>query len=352
MHPSWKESSEIAQYLESQRSLRTRGLTASPNHATNGTFQLGNIDHLLACLHRSKEVLQYVPEFSETTSDLLDFVKQVRTEIPFQSSDISFNRLDTLRRWISWLPTKLAQGSDGDLMALAVLAQLYSTALVLEPVFPGLEGSYLGCMALSSIENIEAIYYSRQARVPASQTSQLAVSLMETSRYIVQEYRTSIQWTTSPHIPQEAMHRSPHPHYQAQSPHQSIPMLPNTLRPFEYPPSPFATGTSYASPPPTILPFSHSTITSSPFQPSSHPYRSSGNFSSFYMNNTPVPSSEYYEDSLSDYSRPGTIEHSPAYSSYGNEYLQHGLPTVETTSPFQHLLHGTSSNSAPPDLGT
>ena len=104
MHPSWKETSEIAQILESQRTLRTRGLTASSDGSSNATAQVGNIDSAIADLHRSQERLQHIPEFYDTITELIGFVKQVRSEVPFQPK-VAFSRLQSLRAWIFWLPT-------------------------------------------------------------------------------------------------------------------------------------------------------------------------------------------------------------------------------------------------------
>jgi hypothetical protein len=336
MHPSWKETSDIAQILENQRTLRTRGLTASSDSPSNGTLQVGNIDRAIADLHRSQERLQHIPEFYDTITELIGFVKQVRSEVPFQHK-VAFARLQSLRAWIFWLPTKLLRGGEGDLGALAVLAHFYSVALVLEPFFPGLEGSYLGCMTLNLVESIDVILHSRRSRFPTSHIAQLATALMDTPRHTVNDYKTPIQWTSR--VPNHSMNHM-------------MPTPPSPYRQFDdYPPSSsFVTSAPYTST--TISSFPHAVTSPPPFQQPSHSYRSSGNFSSFYMSPIVPPSSEYYDDSLSDYSRPGTIEHSPAFSSYGNEYL-HALPTTEAAGSFHPgIVHDGSSNSVPPELWT
>ncbi|EED21382.1 C6 transcription factor RosA-like, putative [Talaromyces stipitatus ATCC 10500] len=338
MHPSWKESSEIAQILENQRALRIRGLTADPNSSPNGTLQIGNIDSTIADLHRSQERLQHIPEFYDTITELIGFMKQVRSEIPFQSPKISFARLQSLRAWILWLPTKLLRGGEGDLGALAVLAHFYSAALVLEPFFPGLEGSYLGCMTLNLVENVDVILQARQSRFQTSHIAQLATALMDGLRHSVNEYKTPIQWT---------------PPLQTHSMNHILPNPPSPYHQFdEYPSTSFVTSAPYT--PTTISSFAHAVTSPPPPLLSSHAYKSSDSFSSFYISPT-VPSSEYYDDSLSDYSRPGTIEHSPAFSSYGNDYI-HGLPTTEHAGSFNpNISHDASvsgSNSVPPELWT
>ncbi|QGA15124.1 hypothetical protein EYB26_002780 [Talaromyces marneffei] len=334
MHPSWKETSEIAQILESQRTLRTRGLTASSDTSSNGT--LSNIDSAIADLHRSQERLQHIPEFYDTITELIGYVKQVRSEVPFQPK-VAFSRLHSLRAWIFWLPTKLLRGGEGDVGALAVLAHFYSAALILEPFFHGLESSYLGCMALNLIENIDVILHSRQSRFPTSHITQLAISLMDAPRHTVNDYKTPIQWM---------------PRIQTHNMNHMMPTPPSPYRQFDdYPPSSsFVNSSPYI--PTTTAAFPHAVTSPPPFQQPSRTYRTSGNFSSFYMSPTVPTSSEYYDDSLSDYSRPGTIEHSPSFSSYGNEYL-HGLPTTEAPGSYHPgMVHDGNSGSVPPELWT
>lgn len=340
MHPSWKEASEIAQILESQRQLRTKSTTIRPSRSPDGTLQfrnelLGSIDNAIADLHRSQECLRHIPEFHDTLTELIGFVKQVRSEVPLQSPTAAFTRLQSLRAWIFWLPTKLLRGGEGDLGALAILAHIYSTALVLEPFFPGLEGSYLGCMTLSLIPHIDAILHSRQSRFPSSHMAQLAIALMDAPRHNVNVYKTPSQW----------------PHQMQRNMNHTVPTHSNTYHAIDDFSSPsYVTSGSYT--PTSLSPFPLA-VTSPPFQSSSS-YRSSGNFSAFYMSPS-VQSSECYDDSLSDYSRPGTLEHSPAFSSYGNEYV-HNMPRTEAISSFQSdLAHDVSvagSNSVAPELWT
>lgn len=283
MHPSWKEASEIAQILESQRALRTRNSAYSPEHSPNGTPQFrheifGNLDNTIADLHRSQDTLHHIPEFHEAITDLIGFVKQVRSEAPVQSSaKTAFTRLQALRTWIFWLPTKLLHGGEGDLVALAVMAHFYSSALVLEPFFPSLEGSYLGCMTLGPIQNIDSILLSRKSSFPLSHITQLAASLMDAPRHNVNDYKSYIQYTTTTTHHMHSMNNH---------------MIPTPPSPYhQFPADEFASSfvvaaaaaSSSSAPytPPAML-SSFPATTSSPFQQPSPSYRSSGSFSAFY----------------------------------------------------------------------
>lgn len=336
MHPSWKESSHMAQILESQRLLRS--FTCSPNGNPNRRIQYMNVENIIVELQKCRERLQYLPQLHNALTDLMDFVKQIHSEIPFEPSRISFARLQTLRAWIFWLPTKLLRDSESEPGALAVLAHFYSVALILEPFFLGLEGAYFGCMALNTIGNIDLILNTRQTNFPSAHTTQLANALMDTPRHIAKDYKASIQWSSV-----------------GLRNHRVNQLIPTSPSPYEYPATPFVANgarSTYASNP--ISPFPHM-ITGPPLQ-APIPYRSSGNFSSSFYMSPAGPSTEYYEDSLSDYSRPGIIAHSPAFSSYGNEYLHDGLPTADPNGasfhPAQiHAISDTGSNLIPNAFG-
>ena len=86
----------------------------------------------------------------------------------------------------------MLRGREDDLSALAVLAQFLGMALVLEPLFPEIEGLYLGDMAVSPIEDIERILLSRLPFVPEVQS---AVALMDFPRNVVAEYKGRLQWS-------------------------------------------------------------------------------------------------------------------------------------------------------------
>ncbi|OKL63614.1 hypothetical protein UA08_01014 [Talaromyces atroroseus] len=328
MHPSWKESSEIAQILDSQRILRTRNSTYNLDSSPGGTphFRneiLRNIDSTIVDLHRSQERLSHISEFHDTITELIDYVKLVRNELPMQSQKAAFTRLQTLRAWIFWLPTKLLRGGEGDLVALSVLAHVYSTALVLEPFFPSIEGSYIGCMTLSLIQNIDSILLSRKSSFPLSHITQLAAGLMDAPRHNFNDYKSHTQYAHQMQHMSHVVPTPPSPYHQFHDFSSSFVTSGASYTPAMLSSFPLATTAAAAT-------------TTSPFQ-ASPTYRSSGNFSNVYMSPS-IHASEYYDDSLSDYSRPGAaIDHSAGFSSFGSEAI-HGMPTTEAGGTFHSDL--------------
>ncbi|KAH8699070.1 hypothetical protein BGW36DRAFT_154833 [Talaromyces proteolyticus] len=310
MHPYWKQRSEIAQFLESQRALRSVNTTLNPAYLAGTTqYQSENLERIDGCIADLQNVLenvQQIPEYSERINELLMFVKQLRSDMPVQSPENAFERLHPLRTWLFWLPTKMLRGGEGDLGALSILAQFYSTALALEPIFPEIEGSYLGCMAVTPIEHIDAILTSRKSSLPYLPIVQLAVSLMSFPRTVITDYKSCIQWS------HHQMPRMGHFEATPPSPYHHFPDMS------------FPSTAPYTPPihsPPTLA------VLTPPFHPQ-HMYTSRPNLSAVYVG-SPLPS-EPGDECLSDYSR-GTLEPSPAFSSPYSDEIHHQLPSTDTS---------------------
>ena len=301
MHPYWKETSELAQSLESQRIYRTGGVTMSPSYSPSmNRFQeedLARLDRACTSLENTQERLKHNQEHYNRISDLLSFVRRLRADFPLQAPEKAFERLQPLRTWLFWLPTEMLRGREDDLSALAVLAQFFGMALVLEPLFPEIEGLYLGGMAVSPIEDIERILLSRKATLPFVPEVQSAVALMDFPRNVVAEYKGRLQWS-----PLHQMNHFPPTIYQGLPDLQLVSPASSTT----------STYTTYASPihsPPAVA------VPSSPFHPAAI-YGPAPTPSNHFYTSSPTLHSDQGDDgaSLSDYSRPGTLDHSPAFS--------------------------------------
>ncbi|KAL1983601.1 hypothetical protein VTN96DRAFT_10180 [Rasamsonia emersonii] len=303
MHPSWKEASELAHFLGGQRAFRTLGVAMTPGYlGTASRFQdnLERIDGALADLHTTWERVQHNGEYSSKITDLLGFVQKLRNDLPIESPEKAFERLQPLRMWLFWLPTKMLRGGEADISALAVLAQFFGTALVLEPIFPEIEGSYLGSMAVAPLEDIDRIVLSRNATHPYVPEVQLAASIMDFPRRVLADYKSRVQWGQQ-FRPMDHLIATP------PSPYHGFTDIPFATS------SPSTTSSTYTaytssihSPPVLATP-------DSPFQPPNL-YAHRPSFSHLYAS-SPLPS-DHGDDaaSLSDYSQPGTLAHSPAFS--------------------------------------
>jgi hypothetical protein len=270
--------------------------------------------------------VKHNPEHCSRITDLSRFVQQLRADFPLQAPEKAFERLQPLRTWLFWLPTDMLRGGESDLSALAVLAQFFGIALVLEPLFPEIEGAYLGGMAVTPIEDIERILLSRKARHPFVPEVQSAVALMDFPRSAVAEYlKSRFQWSQ---VQSMNHHFSPTLYHGLPDLHLVSPASSTT-----------STYTAYTSPvhspPPVTLP-------ASPFH-CTNIYTTRPASSLFYMG-SPSIRSDHGDDgaSLSDYSRPGTLEHSPAFSPVYVDDVNGGVSAAESASGLSMGLYHES----------
>ncbi|PGH26526.1 hypothetical protein AJ80_01840 [Polytolypa hystricis UAMH7299] len=202
MEPWWKQESELARFMESQRAFRSARSPMTPTYP-GGLPQfhdedLMRLDRVCATLRNIHQRLSHNQEHYQRVTDLLTFVQRLRDDLPLQAPEKAFERLQPLRTWLFWLPPTMLRGSDTDLGALAVLSQFYGVALALEPIFPEIGGSYLGTMSVLQIEDIRRILHARKASQPFAPEVQLALNLMELPCEIVAEYRSRLHWSPTP----------------------------------------------------------------------------------------------------------------------------------------------------------
>ncbi|KAK2813783.1 hypothetical protein FQN50_000183 [Emmonsiellopsis sp. PD_5] len=219
MQPWWKEESELARFMENQRAFRSARTPITPTYpGALGQFQdedLMRLDRVCATLLNIHQRLTHNQEHYQRVTDLLHFVQRLRDDLPIQSPDQAFERLQPLRTWLFWLPPAMLRGGETDLGALAVLSQFFGVALALEPIFPEIGGSYLATMAVLPIEDIRRILHGRKTSQPFAPEVQLALSLMELPCEIVNEYRSRLHWSprnsfdtysSDSHSPYHALH--------------------------------------------------------------------------------------------------------------------------------------------------
>ena len=190
----WAHESELARYLDSQRSI-ARGRTPSTPTFPTPTPPISNdnmrrVEEISTALHNLSLRLGNNEELSEHTRQLLEYVRQLQHSLPIPSPEQAFARLQPLRELIFWLPPMVLQSGESDLAALTVLSHLYATALTLEPLFPEIGGAYLGTMCLAPIERIHDILRSRRNSQPQENSYQVALSLVEVSMQMVSAYKS------------------------------------------------------------------------------------------------------------------------------------------------------------------
>jgi hypothetical protein len=179
----WLHESELALYIEGQRSIGRARTPVTPTYPGHQAPQLPDdlnrlhqavqgLNDLRLRLANNQELLEYVEE-------LIAYVVQIQQDFPLQAPDTAFSRLQTMRSWLFWLPPQLLRPDASDVGAVAVLSHFYATALAIEPIFPEIGGAYLGSLSVAPIEKMHQMLLSRRSSHPQESGLQVALDLMQ-----------------------------------------------------------------------------------------------------------------------------------------------------------------------------
>ena len=190
----WAHESELARYLDGQRSI-ARGRTPStptfPNpNPTIHNEDLLRIEEIATSLHNLKLRLGNSEELADHAERILDYLSQLRRDLPMPAPDRAFTHLQPLRDLIFWLPPAVLHAGESDLAAMTLLSHLNAVALALEPLFPEIGSAYLGTMCLTPTERIHDILRNRRNAQPQDAGCQVALSLVEVPMQIVSRYKS------------------------------------------------------------------------------------------------------------------------------------------------------------------
>ena len=193
----WAHESELAGYLETQRSIaraRTPSTPTFPDTASSiPNEDLRRLDEMATALYNLQLRLANNEELADYTGRILDYVNQLRQDFPIPTPENAFIRLQPLRDLIFWLPPAVLHVGESDLAALTLLSHLYATALTLEPIFADIGGAYLGTMCLLPTDRIHEILKTRRNSQPQDSSCQVALALVEIPMQIAGTYKQQQQ---------------------------------------------------------------------------------------------------------------------------------------------------------------
>ncbi|KAL3430910.1 hypothetical protein BDV09DRAFT_199241 [Aspergillus tetrazonus] len=291
----WRQESELVMFLENQRFLAS----ANSLVVSGLRFQeedLASLDHTIITLQTIQKRVAHNHEHFRRLGELLEFVRHLQRDILSLTPAQAFERVQPLRQWLFFLPPAMLRGGDGDIGALAILAQFFGVGVALDSLLPDLGGAYLGPMSVGPIEEIYRTIYARNATTPFNPDVQLATSIMDLPRHLAAKYRARLQW--SPRTSVE--YYSPPP----PSPFQTV----QDFHPAASP-SPSSVSASYTAYTPPLQSPPAVTIASSPYEVSAS-YATAPGSASLY------PPAQLLSDTReepSDCGHPGSLQHSPPY---------------------------------------
>ncbi|KAK5938496.1 hypothetical protein PMZ80_009467 [Knufia obscura] len=202
----WMHQSELAKFLESQRSLARIRTPSTPSISglppqTPMAEDLQRLEQMVTALHNLRLRLSSFPDLAEHIDEILEYVEQMQQNYPFQFPESAFEQLLQLRSTIFWLPTTILRPEESDLGALAMMCHFFALALVLEPLFPEIQGMHLGNMSLDSLEKVCQVIQARSAAAPHDTTLQTALSMLDFPMQVAHAYRATRRAVTSPAAP-------------------------------------------------------------------------------------------------------------------------------------------------------
>lgn len=192
----WAHESKLHQFFDVQRSISRTRTPSTPSYGNANSIGMApdeavrRVDEMRNALHNLKACLAQWPEMAEYVGNILEYLRELRAELPIPSPHPAFTRLQPLRDMIFWLPPVVLRGGQSDLPALIMLAHLYATALVVEGLFPEIVPSYLGVMCLPPLERIRDILQMRQPAKPADPDSQTAMQIIEYPTRVLNNYKS------------------------------------------------------------------------------------------------------------------------------------------------------------------
>jgi hypothetical protein len=194
MHPFWKQESDLAQYIENQRALGTT------YGSMGGAYQpldedMVHLDQTIQALRVTQKRVSHNLEHSQRLGELIEFTQQFRDNVPNQTPEKSFESIQTLRRWLFWLPPSMLRNSESDINTLPILAQFFAIGITLDRFFPELGGAYLGAPSIGPLEEMYRIIATHNTTDPYNPDIRLAMALMDLPRGIVARYRSRLPWS-------------------------------------------------------------------------------------------------------------------------------------------------------------
>lgn len=302
MHPFWKQESELAQFVENERSLSASISMAGGYHTHDD--DLAHLDQTIQALHLARKRVLHNAEHAQRMDELIEFVQKFREDHTSQTPEESFEHIQILRRWLFWLPPAMLSSGESDPHAIATLTQFFAVAVALDRFFPDLGGAYLGALSIGPIEEMYCILAANNATDPFNAEIRLALSLVDLPWRLVACYRNRLPWSPS----STSEHYSPGP----PSPYNNLPeySLPTSS-------SPASTSPSYAAYTPPLHSPPAVAVAGSPFQfVDGYTTTTAGATSHSIYPPSPQHISDTHDAHLgmSDLSHPASIPHSSAFT--------------------------------------
>lgn len=204
----WKDESRFATFIEMHPKFFS-GASMQPTALDFDQESLllaaDALRRLVATPPKSNRLCQCLAEISAFTNEIQAFGATM-------TSEQIFDKLQSLRAWLFWLPISLIHAERIDDADLILLSQLYTVALAVDSSFPELGGAALGSLTADAIEQIDSkLRYRQSTRLSRNQTSAELDELMQCPRMMLAKFR--LESAQHQEAPQMQLHGSPQSPY-------------------------------------------------------------------------------------------------------------------------------------------
>lgn len=193
----WKNESQFGDFIAEQSTFPTAPPSPAPGSKKLSQPRKQDLDALQRAYAQLQKVETHLKENREDTkaiTQLMQFIKSVRKVSPSHTAAQRFEMLNPLRAWLFWLPVVFLQQTRGSPSALVILAHYYTTALVVEPLFPEVGAAYFGSLSLGPIEEIARRLFSINVSQTLEADLQTPLNLMEYPIDMVSKFRSRMGW--------------------------------------------------------------------------------------------------------------------------------------------------------------
>lgn len=192
----WKYESLFTDFITESCTFPTAPASPSPEHRPSQPRKddLVAYERTIDQLMKVEAHLRNHNEDNTQMQHLIGFLRSNGKMIATLPVDKQFDRLQTLRSWLFWMPIRSLENFQGAPNSLVVIAHLYTVALLMERLFPDIGAAYFGSLSIIPVEEIArrlmAIGGSTSARIEA----QTPLTLMEFPIDTVTEFRSRMGW--------------------------------------------------------------------------------------------------------------------------------------------------------------
>ena len=200
---AWRHNSRLADYVQSHVVPQPRAFAPTPLGSYNAP-PLPEDDRSLQESIRTLGLLQeHFPgnhPLRAYVDDILDTAVEIDFSCARMPAQLLFEKLQTFRARLLWMPVSLAQGAEKSSLNLLVIAHLYAVGLSVDSSIPELNGAAFGALTAGPIEEIDRrLRRSHSPNFQSSYESARLDGMMQFPRQIAvrNRYRLSTMNQTS-----------------------------------------------------------------------------------------------------------------------------------------------------------